>query len=317
MLEAKDLSGMMAMMPAFATDDAASINARNTVHVERLRAGLNRMVSDGANVIATTGSFGEFHTLLPDEFEVITRESADVVNKRAPLFVGVTSVNSRETVEKIKIVAETKADGILVGIPYYFPSTQENAVRFLREIAEMFPKLNIMLYHNPTLHNVTIAIETFEELVKIPQIIGMKDSHRDTLNFQKIQSITKGRISVFCAQVQYFPFVQLGAAGFWSIDSWMGPWPLFALRDAVKRGDWAAAQAITMDLSPGGTRKINLSWRETASKIAVGFAGYVEPGPLRPPFIEIPAEVTEAQRKRAAYWKTLCEKYRPAYQKAA
>ena len=173
MLEAKDLGGVMGMMPAFATDDAASLTARNTVDVERLRAGLGRMVSDGINVVSTTGSFGECHTLLPDEFETLARESVDTVAQRIPLFVGVTSVNARETVEKVKIVAETKADGILVGIPYYFPSTQENAIRFLREISEMFPKLNIMIYHNPTLHNITIPIETFEELVKIPKIVGM------------------------------------------------------------------------------------------------------------------------------------------------
>lgn len=317
MLEAKDIGGLMAMMPAFATDDAASMTARNTVDVARLRTGLDRMVRDGANVIATTGSFGEFHTLLMDEFEVIARESADIVNKRVPLFVGVTSDNARLVVEKCKIVAQTKADGLLLGMPYYFPSTQENAIRFLREITTMFPKLNIMLYHNPTLHNVTIPVETFEELKKMPQIIGMKDSHRDPLTFMKIQDVMKGRLSVFCAQFQYYTYSQLGAAGLWSIDSWMGPWPLFALRDAVKRGDWAAAREITLDISPKGTRKVNLSWRETASKISCKYAGYVDPGPLRPPFLEIPKEVDEAQRKKAENWKQLCAKYRPAYEKAA
>ena len=74
---------------------------------------------------------------------------------------------------------------------------------------------------------------------------------------------------------------QLGAAGFWSIDAWMGPWPLFALRDAVARGDIEAAKAIILDIAPPGTRKPNLSWRETASKVGIGMAGYVEPGPLR------------------------------------
>ena len=31
---------------------------------------------------------------------------------------------------------------------------------------------------------------------------------------------------------------------------------------------------------------MNLSWRETAAKIAIRLAGYVDPGPLRPPFLE-------------------------------
>ena len=63
-----------------------------------------------------------------------------------------------------------------------------------------------------------------------------------------------------------------------------------------------------------GTGKIDLSWRETASKIAIGMAGYVEPGPLRPPFLDIPQEVIELQRKKVERWQRLCAKYAPAYQ---
>jgi dihydrodipicolinate synthase/N-acetylneuraminate lyase len=213
----------------------------------------------------------------------------------------------------MRVVADTAADGVLLGVPYYFPSTVDNAVRFFRDIAALFPKLNIFVYHNPALHHVTLPAEAFEALVKIPQIVGMKDSHRDTIAFMKLQEVIAGKISVMCNQVQYVPYAQLGAAGFWSIDAWMGPWPLLALRDAVARGDVGAAKAIILDLAPPGNRRKDLSWRETAAKIAIGMAGYVEPGPLRPPFLEIPADVIEAQRKRVERWKRLCAKYAPAY----
>lgn len=317
MLTARDIGGMMAMMPAFAKDDAASLSATDTVSVERLRAGLDRMVRDGANVIATTGSFGECHTLLADEFRTLAYESVDVMRRRVPLFIGVTSVNARETVEKMRVVEKTAADGVLLGVPYYFPSTVENAVRFLREIAEMFPKLAILVYHNPALHHVTLPVEAFEALVKIPQIVGMKDSHRDTTTFIKLQEIIHGKISVMCNAIQYYPYAQLGAEGFWSIDAWMGPWPLFALRDAVARGDVKAAKEITLDIAPPrGAKPPSLSWRETASKIAIGMAGYVEPGPLRAPFLDIPQEVVEAQRKKVERWRRLCAKYAPADQAA-
>ena len=316
MLAASDIGGMMAMMPAFAKDSAADLRATDTISVERLRAGLDRMVRDGADVISTTGSFGECHTLLPNEFKTLAHESAEVMRRRVPLFIGVTSVNARETVEKMRVVSETAADGVLLGVPYYFPSTVENAVRFFREIAELFPKLNILIYHNPALHHVTLPVEAFEALVKMPAIVGMKDSHRDTTTFMKLQKIIAGKISVMCNQLQYVPYAQLGAAGFWSIDAWMGPWPLFALRDAVARGDIKGAQEIILDIAGPGTRKPNLSWRETAAKLAIGMAGYVEPGPLRAPFLDIPPEVLDAQRKRVERWQRLCAKYAPAYEAA-
>jgi dihydrodipicolinate synthase/N-acetylneuraminate lyase len=90
----------------------------------------------------------------------------------------------------------------------------------------------------------------------------------------------------------------------------MGPWPLLALRDAVKRGDWALAKQITLEIGPPTSGAPNLSWRETAAKIAVQYAGYVDPGPLRPPFVEIPKEIDEAMQRKAERWKTLCSKYR-------
>src|SRR4051812_19519239 len=244
MLSFKDLGGLMAMMPAFATDDAADIKARNTVDVDRLHKGLDRMIRDGANVVSTTGSFGECHTLLLDEFKVLAHECVAVTKKRVPLFIGVTSVNSREAVEKIRLVDGTGADGILLGVPYYFPSSIDNVLRLYREIGEMFPKLNIMIYHNPALHHVKIPVEAFTEITKNPAVVAMKDSHRDTTEFMKLQKVIGGKVAHFCAQAQYSTYAGIGASGFWSIDAWMGPWPQFALRDAVKRGDLKAAHEI-------------------------------------------------------------------------
>ncbi len=88
MLSSKDIGGLMAMMPAFATDNAADIHATSTVDVAKLHKGVDRMIQDGANVMAAAGSFGEFHTLLPDEFEVLANETVAAAKKRVPVFVG-------------------------------------------------------------------------------------------------------------------------------------------------------------------------------------------------------------------------------------
>ena len=310
MLSASDVGGLMAMMPAFATDDAADIRATATIDVGRLHHGLDRMIRDGADVIATTGSFGECHTLLPEEFRTLAHECVAVVKKRVPLFIGTTSVNSREAVQKMRMIENSGADGVLLGVPYYFPSSVENAIRLYRDIGELFPKLNIMIYHNPALHHVTLPVEAFKEITKNPAVVAMKDSHRTPQEFTELQKIIRGKMSVLVHQAQYVTYAGLGAAGLWSIDAWMGPWPQLALRDAVKRGDIEAAKAITLDIAPPNQPPANLSWRETAAKIAIRMAGYVDPGPLRPPFVEIPAEVTERMKQRVERWKKVCDKYR-------
>ena len=318
MASAADLSGMMAMMPAFATDDAASMDATDTVDLGRLEAGLNRMVEDGAGVISTCGSFGEFHTLLFPEFQKLNAAAVEIVNKRVPLFVGCTALNSREAVQKMAYAEKIGAYGVLVGVPFYFPSSLDNAIRFYKEISARFPKLGIMIYHNPALHNVTLPVPAFQELVKLPNLIAMKDSHRDTIQFMKLQEIVKGKISVFCNWIQFHPYYDLGAAGFWSIDAWMGPQPLLAYHEAVTSGNIERAKEIMFAISPVmANPKVNLSWRETASKVSIRYAGYVDPGPLRPPFIEIPEDVDKAQKARAEKWRKLCETYRPSRVRSA
>lgn len=318
MASASDLSGVMAMMPAFATDDGASMDATETVDTTRLEAGVDRMIKDGAGVISTCGSFGEFHTLLWEEWRQLNEATVAVAARRLPVFVGCTALNSREALKRIAFAEKIGAYGVLVGVPFYFPSSVENAVRFYKEIAERFPKLGIMIYHNPALHNVTIPVPAFAELVKCPNIVGMKDSHRDTVQFMKLQEIIRGRIAVFCNWMQFHPYHSLGAAGFWSIDAWMGPAVMLAYHEAVVAGDIARAKEILFAVSPVlAERKKNLSWRETAAKIAIRYAGYCDPGPLRPPFIEVPPEVDAAQKVRAEKWRKLCETYRPACSQTA
>jgi dihydrodipicolinate synthase/N-acetylneuraminate lyase len=320
MLTAQDLHGIMAMMPAFATSDAADINARNTVDVDNLKTGVDRIIRDGIDVISTAGSFGEFHTLLDDEWQTLARATIEAVDRRVPLFIGCTALNSRAVVERMRFARDAGAEGVLIGVPFYFPSSVDNAVRFFHDVADLFPDLGIMIYHNPPLHRVTLPVAAFKRLTEKRNIIGMKDSHRDTVQFMKLQQIIRGKITQFVNTMQYHPYASLGAPGFWSFDCWMGPWPVLALREAIARGDTAAAEEITLDLTStsiaGGT-PAGLDWRETAAKIAIANAGYVDPGPLRPPFVEIPANVQSNAEAYAAHWLRLCEKYRPRVGAAA
>ena len=309
MLTPSDIKGVMAMMPAFATADAADITATATIDTANLQRGVERMIGDGVDVLATAGSFGEFHTLLWDEWVTLTRTTVEVVRGRVPLFIGCTALNSRETVRRMEVARDVGAAGVLIGVPFYFPSTLDNAVRFLGDVADLFPTLAIMIYHNPVLHRVTIPAGAFRALLEHRNIVAMKDSHRDTRQFLRLMSITRDRLSVFVNASQLYPFAELGASGCWNYEMWMGPWPVLRLRDAVASGDIATAVRIIGEISQEAAP--DPSWRETQSKIAIRYAGYCDPGPLRPPFVVIPNEVDEAARARAAKWVALCETYRP------
>jgi dihydrodipicolinate synthase/N-acetylneuraminate lyase len=312
MITAGDLKGVIAMMPAFTTKNGDSMDAEDTVDIAALEAAVEKMVGDGANAIATTGSFGECHTLLWEEQKKLIDSTVQIVRKRVPVFAGCTTVNTRETKRQVKFAQEAGADGVLCGVPHYLPSSVDNAVQFYLDLAEAFPKLGIALYHNPAIHHVRLPVGAFTRLVSRPNIVAMKDSHRTPLEFMKLMNIVKGKISVFCYQTQLYPYFMLGASGCWSICAWMGPWPILELRDACFAGDWDKAKQLCLDIDdaymePG--QPGDLIWRENFHKLVINEAGYCYAGPLRPPFRHVPADVIEQSKETAASWKRLCEKY--------
>jgi dihydrodipicolinate synthase/N-acetylneuraminate lyase len=318
-LSPSDLKGVLAMMPGFATDDANKPDVERTVDVDRLQAGVKKIVNDGVDVIAAGGSFGEGYAMLDHDLRDLARGVVEAAGKRVPVFVGALGLTTRHIVRRARIVVESGADGILLGLPGYFPQTVENAVRYYEDVAALFPSVPIFIYHNPLLFRTFLPLEAFKRLAAIPNVMGMKDSHRDTRAFVDLQRIVAGRISVFVGTWQYYPYAELGAAGLWSYHCWMGPWPVLRLRDAVRAGDTQTAAAILQEVSSTyeGPEPPDVRWRETAAKIAIRYAGYCDPGPLRHPFVEVPAEVDARARAFAAQWQGLCAKYVPAAQARA
>lgn len=311
MVTAKDVQGVMAMMPSFSTDDAGNLNARSTVAVDNLQSGVDRIIKDGVDVITTTGSFGECYNLHWDEYKTLAAAAVDAVKKRVPLFIGATSPNAREVVERLKFVHDIGGDGTLLGVPYYDAQSPDYMADFYSQIAGMFPKLGILIYHNPVNHKVKIPVSVFPRLVQYPNIVGMKDSHRDTREFVRLMEIIRGKISVMTNQAQMVPYYGMGANGCWSIDAWMGPWPVLHLRDLVRGGkDQEALQVIAEIMSAAGGERPGGNEGATA-KLPIEYAGYVKPGPARTPIVKFSEAAMERARKKAESWKKLCDKYRP------
>jgi 4-(2-carboxyphenyl)-2-oxobut-3-enoate aldolase len=311
MVTAKDVRGVMAMMPSFSTDNAGNLDANSTVAVDNLQAGVDRMIQDGIDVITTTGSFGECYNVFWDEFKTIASATVEAAKKRVPVFIGTTSSNAREVVRRLKFVQDIGGDGTLLGVPYYDAQSPEYIAEFYAQIAERFPKLGILIYHNPVNHKVKIPVSVFPKLVQYPNIIGMKDSHRDTREFVRLMEIIRGKISVMTNQAQMFPYYRMGAAGCWSIDAWMGPWPVLHLRNLVRTGkDEEALQVIAAIMSAAGGERPGGNEGATG-KLPIEFAGYVNPGPARTPIVRFSETTLERAKKKAESWKRLCDKYRP------
>jgi dihydrodipicolinate synthase/N-acetylneuraminate lyase len=309
MITANELNGVLAMMPAFATPEAIDIRATDTIAVDNLKGAVDRIIRDGINNIATTGTYGECYNLLFEEFRTLAVATADAVNKRVPLFIGCTSPNPREVVQKMNFVKDLAADGVLLGVPYYETLHVQDAIKFYHEIADMYPRLSILIYHNPGNHKFTMPVTAFNELIKKPNIIGVKDSHRTTQAFMNLQKIVKGKISVFVNQTQLYPYFEMGAAGCWSTEVWMGPWPVLYLMEMLKRGEEQKAIDIIDDLIGDGSGGRPVPG--AGNKRPAEYADYCKVGPTRVPFVTFPESELAKAKRRAEHWLKLNAKYRP------
>ena len=148
----------------------------------------------------------------------------------------------------------------------------------------------------------------FKELVKKSNIIGMKDSHRTTQAFMNLQKVVRWKISVFVNQTQLYPYYAMGAAGCWSTEVWMGPWPILYLLEQARKGDVAKMIEVIEDLGGVGAGK---PVPGAGNKRPQEFADYCKVGPTRVPFVTFPDAELDKARKRAAHWMELNNKYRP------
>jgi dihydrodipicolinate synthase/N-acetylneuraminate lyase len=173
----------------------------------------------------------------------------------------------------------------------------------------MFPRLSILIYHNPENHKFTIPVSAFKELIKKPNIVGMKDSHRTTQAFMNLQKIVKSKISVFVNQTQLYPYFEMGAAGCWSTEVWMGPWPVLYLMDMLKSGEVQKAIDVIDDLIGDGSGGKPVPG--AGNKRPAEYADYCKVGPTRVPFVTFSETELARAKRRAEHWMKLNAKYRP------
>lgn len=156
-----DMKGLWGFVPACSTPDAADVNAVDTIDTDALASLVDRLVRDGVDGIVTTGSAGESHTLSDDEYRTLITTVVETVNARVPVFVGASTLNTRDSIRRARVIADLGADGIMSGPPMYLPQTAENAVQYYKDLAEAVPELAIMIYQNPHAFRITLPPGAF------------------------------------------------------------------------------------------------------------------------------------------------------------
>ena len=93
---------------------------------------------------------------------------------RAPIFAGVTTLNTRETVRQLRQMRDTGADGAMLGLPMWQEIDVPGAVQFYRDVAEAVPELAICIYANPEAFKFSFPTPFWAQVAEIPQVVSTK-----------------------------------------------------------------------------------------------------------------------------------------------
>lgn len=139
---------------------------------------IDTYISKGVNGIIPLGTTGESPTISEYEYQQILEKTIEYNNNRVPIFTGIGGNNTKETINKIKLLEKYNLDGILSVSPYYNRPDQRGIYEHFLKISEA-TDLNIIIYNIPYRTGRNIENQTIYKLAELKNVVGVKDCSGD------------------------------------------------------------------------------------------------------------------------------------------
>lgn len=124
--------------------------------------------------IIVTGTTGEFYSLSDQERVEIWKTVRAAAAGRVPLVAGVGAASTRAAARFAALAEQMGFDVAMCVLPYYGKPTQEGIRRHFEAVAAA-TALPVLVYNIPLFTGVNMEPETLEQLVRIPNIRGIKE----------------------------------------------------------------------------------------------------------------------------------------------
>lgn len=316
-LSAADIVGLVGIMPSPSTPDAGSWRASNTVNLPELERMTRLMIDAGVDILMTTGTFGECATLTFEELRDLVACVTQTIGGRLPFFAGVTTLNTRDTIRRARELLDIGADGLFVGRPMWLALDDAGIVRYYRDLAEALPGVPLIVYDNPIAFKGKISAQAYRALADIPEIVASKHVGGPSLELDMLA--IGDRIRILPLAPEWYPVASKHpelAKACWSGGVACAPAPIVALARAIERRDWVRAKEISDKLVwaeapmfPSGDLGRFMDYSIQIGHLRFKAAGLIDPGPPRPPYLEVPKEYVPGALECGRRWATLQKEF--------
>ena len=174
---------------------------------------IRNLYDQGVKSVMVCGTTGEQHSLtLAEKLQLLKSiDTATFLPDDLEIIFGVASIRQKEALQLAeKVNASAKINGVLLGFsPYILPS-QKEARLYVEAIAKVIEK-PIILYNNPRRTGFNPELATFAELIRLPNIIGIKDAG-DSARIPELISVADKKIYVYAGgEIDLDKKIALGA----------------------------------------------------------------------------------------------------------
>ncbi|MGV6872924.1 dihydrodipicolinate synthase family protein [Pseudochelatococcus sp. B33] len=196
------------VLPALATP----FSEAGSIDMDRLKAMVDLLLSEGVSGFVIGGSTGEYYSLsVPERIELF-QAAFEYVAGRGTLIAGTSSTNHAETLELTRVAKGLGFDGCMVLPPVYSLPTPSEIVKAFEEVGAI--GLPVMVYNNPARVGVALSPSTAAQIANLPNIAAYKESARDLYAVAELYYATRDRLAHFVGLEPYgSALLSRGASG--------------------------------------------------------------------------------------------------------
>lgn len=172
-----------------ATALATPMNADGSINYEEFGRLIDFQIENQIDGIVVCGTTGEPATMSDEEHIEAIRFAVKRTAGRVPVIAGAGSNDTAYAVEMSKAAEKAGADALLHATPYYNKTSQRGLVKHFTSIADAV-NIPVILYNVPSRTGMNIAVDTYIELAKHPNITAVKEASANMSTVMAISTYT-------------------------------------------------------------------------------------------------------------------------------
>ncbi len=193
------------------------MNEDGSINYEQFGKNIDFQIENGTDAIIVCGTTGESSTMTDEEHLECIRFAVERTAKRIPVIAGTGSNDTKYAAELSQQAESVGVDGLLVVTPYYNKTTQRGLIAHFTTIADSV-NIPIILYNIPGRTGMNITIDTYKELGKHKNIVGVKEASGNMSYVAQIIRECGDMLDVYSGNDdQIVPLMALGGKGVISV----------------------------------------------------------------------------------------------------